>query len=634
MLGFDQSMFKAADSSGPHRPPSPTNHNGARYPQRPASDSSHLTAYPHAWGQTPQTQHASQPFTFDDIPFSPLYNPAPDDARFSLPAAGPYASSGVPGAVQEAPPNRRKQRPKRKESFGEDEEDADGDYDGMDDAESEGRLNLRKHVCPTCNKKFNRPSSLRIHLNTHTGAMPFVCPHPGCGRAFNVNSNMRRHYRNHPETSSNPQSLTNSPNFGGAPIPLPAPGQTRIMDFPPASRTKASPKAKASARKTKGGAKKGRGKKARGSSEEDADVDADGDEDRGDEPDQAQSQHTAETNDAGSALLQLMQPQQIRVDGPDASTDPPCSSRSPYMAGICPVGGSAALPGFNPAGPSPVSRPRSSSSMSFSSTSDHHPHQYHPYPRPGSAASLHAHIPSRTSSGASSSSLRTPDPDEMSMFTSASAGGWRSASDDWAMSRGGMAMSAPAATKGFHHPYAYGNGNAHALPGPGYAHDVNGTGSIQGSGSTSGSFPSQSPWGWDQPSSGSTGAFGMGSVGAGAGMGLGLVGLGFGSGMGLGVSNERGGGPPPIRLPPIGNGNNRSSPFQGSPFSNPNNPLPGRDDGEKDAGDMDTADAGWRPQPQRPSSALSMGIGAGGVHGRGMMLTHAQTSAVRGTGGA
>ncbi|KAH6899511.1 hypothetical protein BKA70DRAFT_1437320 [Coprinopsis sp. MPI-PUGE-AT-0042] len=55
----------------------------------------------------------------------------------------------------------------------------------------------KKHICPTCFKRFNRPSSLRIHVNTHTGATPFRCPWPGCGREFNVNSNMRRHYRNH-----------------------------------------------------------------------------------------------------------------------------------------------------------------------------------------------------------------------------------------------------------------------------------------------------------------------------------------------------------------------------------------------------------------------------------------------------
>ncbi|KAF8998212.1 hypothetical protein BDZ89DRAFT_970045, partial [Hymenopellis radicata] len=55
----------------------------------------------------------------------------------------------------------------------------------------------RRHLCRLCHKRFNRPSSLRIHMNTHTGATPFPCPFPGCGRSFNVNSNMRRHYRNH-----------------------------------------------------------------------------------------------------------------------------------------------------------------------------------------------------------------------------------------------------------------------------------------------------------------------------------------------------------------------------------------------------------------------------------------------------
>ncbi|KAJ7908514.1 hypothetical protein B0H13DRAFT_2496866 [Mycena leptocephala] len=44
----------------------------------------------------------------------------------------------------------------------------------------------------TCGKGFNRPSSLKIHVNKHSGAQPFLCPFPGCGRARNVNSNMRR----------------------------------------------------------------------------------------------------------------------------------------------------------------------------------------------------------------------------------------------------------------------------------------------------------------------------------------------------------------------------------------------------------------------------------------------------------
>ncbi|RDB30242.1 C2H2 finger domain transcription factor mtfA [Hypsizygus marmoreus] len=72
-------------------------------------------------------------------------------------------------------------------------EDPDTGSDDGDLSASSGK----KHICSTCLKRFNRPSSLRIHVNTHTGATPFRCPWPDCGREFNVNSNMRRHYRNH-----------------------------------------------------------------------------------------------------------------------------------------------------------------------------------------------------------------------------------------------------------------------------------------------------------------------------------------------------------------------------------------------------------------------------------------------------
>ncbi|EIN04235.1 hypothetical protein PUNSTDRAFT_138628 [Punctularia strigosozonata HHB-11173 SS5] len=76
-----------------------------------------------------------------------------------------------------------------------------GSFDAGDNAQ-------RKHVCHLCNKRFSRPSSLQIHINTHTGDKPFECPHPTCGRQFSVNSNMRRHYRNHiTDTDGHPAPL-------------------------------------------------------------------------------------------------------------------------------------------------------------------------------------------------------------------------------------------------------------------------------------------------------------------------------------------------------------------------------------------------------------------------------------------
>lgn len=59
------------------------------------------------------------------------------------------------------------------------------------------RLPAKKNQCPVCLKLFKRPSSLQIHFHIHTGVKSYKCEWEGCGRLFNVKSNMARHYRLH-----------------------------------------------------------------------------------------------------------------------------------------------------------------------------------------------------------------------------------------------------------------------------------------------------------------------------------------------------------------------------------------------------------------------------------------------------
>ncbi|ORX69111.1 hypothetical protein DL89DRAFT_224073, partial [Linderina pennispora] len=56
-------------------------------------------------------------------------------------------------------------------------------------------LKERKYMCPLCEKKFTRPSSLACHKYTHTGERPHMCYFPNCGKRFSVRSNLKRHLK-------------------------------------------------------------------------------------------------------------------------------------------------------------------------------------------------------------------------------------------------------------------------------------------------------------------------------------------------------------------------------------------------------------------------------------------------------
>nr|XP_018259432.1 uncharacterized protein I303_08361 [Kwoniella dejecticola CBS 10117]OBR81590.1 hypothetical protein I303_08361 [Kwoniella dejecticola CBS 10117] len=71
----------------------------------------------------------------------------------------------------------------------------------------------RKHVCPVCDKRFNRPSSLNTHMAVHTGAK--------------LSSNLRRHERTHELRAEKdrsthtytPSQLSQSLPVTGSPVP-------------------------------------------------------------------------------------------------------------------------------------------------------------------------------------------------------------------------------------------------------------------------------------------------------------------------------------------------------------------------------------------------------------------------------
>ncbi|GAA5893626.1 hypothetical protein JCM8208_000843 [Rhodotorula glutinis] len=156
----------------------------------------HEQPHPHPHQQQPQ-QHPALPMPSGLAAQGPASPPLPSGAQ-QQPQPMQYSThaTGLPGQSAWLP-----QPPASLASSG-----------GVEAPQDAGR-----YGCPHCPKRFARPSSLRIHMHSHTGEKPFTCPM--CDRAFSVQSNLRRHLKIHKGGSAAPPSATSSSASASAPTP-------------------------------------------------------------------------------------------------------------------------------------------------------------------------------------------------------------------------------------------------------------------------------------------------------------------------------------------------------------------------------------------------------------------------------
>lgn len=68
------------------------------------------------------------------------------------------------------------------------------------------QTNERPYQCTHCPQTFIAKGHLDSHMLKHNGRKPFICPHPGCGKAYSRANRLKVHERNHVSFCFTPQT--------------------------------------------------------------------------------------------------------------------------------------------------------------------------------------------------------------------------------------------------------------------------------------------------------------------------------------------------------------------------------------------------------------------------------------------
>ncbi|KAG7665251.1 uncharacterized protein J8A68_001307 [[Candida] subhashii] len=61
--------------------------------------------------------------------------------------------------------------------------------------ETSADLSKKKHRCPICDCRFQRPEHVKRHIKSHSAEKPFSCEEIGCGKRFNRKDNLKAHLK-------------------------------------------------------------------------------------------------------------------------------------------------------------------------------------------------------------------------------------------------------------------------------------------------------------------------------------------------------------------------------------------------------------------------------------------------------